>query len=106
MSTLLTKAKSQCRSAFSLGKEYSPFDCGDSAFRWLIPKEELFSNPVTRDLVEKEGFLYMIMAEDRRMVWYPCVDNTLINFLLIHPSSETRTEGAGRFMQSLCKAEH
>ena len=50
----------------------------------------------TRDFVSKDGYLSMVMGDDRRLVWYPCANNTLINFLLIHPSKETRAGGAGK----------
>lgn len=33
----------------------------------------------------------MIIGEDRRVVVYPCVNNTLLNFLLIHPSNESQS---------------
>lgn len=71
------------------------------------------ADPVCREFVEQEGMLCMIVGEDRRVVVYPCVDNKLMNFLLvrtviqtsrafsdfgplqIHPSSESRSEDAG-----------
>ncbi|KAG8624625.1 hypothetical protein KVT40_007692 [Elsinoe batatas] len=56
--------------------------------------KELQNDPVTAELVSHEGFLTMALAEDRRLVWYPCVNNTVMNFLLIHPSGESRVEGA------------
>ncbi|KAF2152850.1 FAD/NAD(P)-binding domain-containing protein [Myriangium duriaei CBS 260.36] len=86
---------SKARAALGLGNEYIPYDCGDSAFRWMVPREELEADPMTKDLVKIKGWLYLVMGPDRRLVWYPCNDNKLINFLLIHPSSETRAEGAG-----------
>jgi len=38
----------------------------------------------------------MNIGRDRRMVYYPCANYSLMNFLLIHPSNESRSEGAGK----------
>ena len=79
------------------GKKYKPFDGGQAAYRFLVPKEELTKDPRTLEFVKEDGKLGMVMGFDRRLVFYPCVNNTLMNFLVIHPSSETRAEGAGEF---------
>ena len=92
----LTQFQSRCRAALDLGDEYKPYDCGDSAYRWLVPKQTLLDNPATKQFVSEEGTLYIVFGEDRRIVWYPCVNNTVINFLLMHPSRETRTEDGGK----------
>lgn len=44
-----------------------------------------------REFVEAEGLLNMIIGDKRRVVVYPCVNNTLMNFLLIHPSDESKS---------------
>lgn len=50
-------------------------------------------DPQCREFVETEGLLCMIIGENnRRVVVYPCVNNTLMNFLLIHPSEESRSK--------------
>jgi len=41
------------------------------------------ADPVCREFVEQEGMLCMIVGEDRRVVVYPCVENKLMNFLLV-----------------------
>ncbi|PNS17299.1 Zinc finger protein rsv2 [Sphaceloma murrayae] len=85
---------SVCRKYLDGGDKFTPFDCGHSAFRFLIPVKELEADPVSKEVLSPTGFLTMALAEDRRLVWYPCVNNTMMNFLLIHPSSESRSDGA------------
>ncbi|KAI5212844.1 FAD/NAD(P)-binding domain-containing protein [Aureobasidium subglaciale] len=88
---------SLCRKSLVLEdpEKYTPFDCGHSAYRFLVPKDQVMADPVCREFVEQEGMLCMIVGEDRRVVVYPCVENKLMNFLLIHPSSESRSDDAG-----------
>lgn len=69
-----------------------PFGSGKSAFRFLIPREKAYADPETRKFAEKEGHLLMIFARDRRVVVYPTSDNTLLNFVNIHPTSESQVD--------------
>ncbi|KAL1305028.1 hypothetical protein AAFC00_003927 [Neodothiora populina] len=80
-----------CRKYLPESKKFRPRDSGHSAYRFLVPKEEIMKDPQCKEFVETEGLLCMILADDRRVVVYPCVNNTLINFLLIHPSHESRS---------------
>ncbi|KAK4986152.1 hypothetical protein LTR50_005524 [Elasticomyces elasticus] len=73
--------------------DIKPYPSGKSAYRFLIPKEKLQSDPATREYVEKKGVLVMWIADDRRLVMYPCANNTLMNFVAIHPASETDAAG-------------
>lgn len=66
------------------------FGSGKSAFRFLIPRERALNDPETRKFAEDEGHLVMIFARDRRVVVYPTSDNTLLNFVNIHPTSESQ----------------
>ena len=61
----------------------------------MVPMQELLDDPETRELVKDEGCLVMNIASDRRIVWYPCANYKLMNFLVIHPSSESKVEGVG-----------
>lgn len=88
--------QSQCRKALVDGEKYKPFDGGQSAFRFLVPKKDLMADERCRQYVEEEGYLGMVVGPDRRIVYYPCVNNTLMNFLMIHPSSESRSDDAGK----------
>lgn len=66
------------------------FGSGKSAFRFLIPRERALADPETRRFAEHEGHLVMIFGRDRRIVVYPTSDNTLLNFVNIHPTSESQ----------------
>jgi 2-polyprenyl-6-methoxyphenol hydroxylase-like FAD-dependent oxidoreductase len=68
------------------------FGSGKSAFRFLIPREKAFADPETRKFAEHEGHLIMIFGRDRRVVVYPTSDNTLLNFVNIHPTSESQVQ--------------
>lgn len=68
------------------------FGSGKSAFRFLIPREKAFADPETKKFAEHEGHLIMIFSRDRRIVVYPTSDNTLLNFVNIHPTSESQIE--------------
>jgi hypothetical protein len=82
--------QSLCRKALDLedAEKYTPFDCGHSAYRFLVPKEQVMADPVCREFVEQEGMLCMIVGEDRRVVVYPCVENKLMNFLLVRTATQ------------------
>ncbi|KAL9622639.1 MAG: hypothetical protein Q9160_002949 [Pyrenula sp. 1 TL-2023] len=92
---ILTRWQSVCRKFLVDGEKYRPYDCGDSAYRFLIPKQDLMDDPRCREFVEAKGHMCMFIHEDRRVVIYPCVNNTIINCLLIHPSSESRSISPG-----------
>jgi 2-polyprenyl-6-methoxyphenol hydroxylase-like FAD-dependent oxidoreductase len=68
------------------------FGSGKSAFRFLIPREKAFADPETKKFAEQEGHLIIIMGRDRRVVVYPTSDNTLLNFVVIHPTSESQIQ--------------
>ncbi|KAK4891432.1 hypothetical protein LTR27_009927 [Elasticomyces elasticus] len=79
------------------GGDKHPFDSGKSAFRFLLPTDVLSSDPQTAEFISKTGYLTMWIAEDRRLIMYPCVNNTMMNFVAIHPSKESEADitGAG-----------
>ncbi|KAL6242860.1 hypothetical protein RBB50_009960 [Rhinocladiella similis] len=77
------------RSCLPLTKDIKPFDSGKSAFRFLVSKDALFDDERTRQFVDTPGQLVMAYGPDRRVVMYPTSDNTVINFVCIHPSAET-----------------
>lgn len=68
------------------------FGSGKSAFRFLIKKETAYADPQTRKFADQEGHLIMMFARDRRVVVYPTSDNTLLNFVCIHPTAESQIE--------------
>tara|TARA_R110002003_G_scaffold196_1_gene15259 strand:- start:6580 stop:7617 length:1038 start_codon:yes stop_codon:yes gene_type:complete len=68
------------------------FGSGKSAFRFLIPRERALADPETRKFADKDGHLVMIFGRDRRVVVYPTSDNTLLNFVNIHPTAESQVQ--------------
>ncbi|KAI7656208.1 FAD/NAD(P)-binding domain-containing protein, partial [Hortaea werneckii] len=74
------------------GGDKKPFDSGKSAFRFLIPTETLKADPQIAEYITPST-LTMWIGEDRRLVMYPCMDNTQMNFVCIHPSKESEMEG-------------
>lgn len=81
------------------GGDLKAFDSGKSAFRFLIPTDDLSSDPKTRGFVEKDDFLSMWIGEDRRLVMYPCVNKTIMNFVGIHPSRDSAEDIKGEGWQ-------
>ena len=68
------------------------FGSEKSAFRFLIPRKRALADPETKKFAEQEGHLIMIFARDRRVVVYPTSDSTLLNFVCIHPTSESQID--------------
>ncbi|KIA75888.1 salicylate hydroxylase [Aspergillus ustus] len=67
-----------------IGRAVPAAPTGSAAFRFLIPSDVLRENPDVAPLLE-DGALRVLVAEDlRRLVWYPCADNTVQNFVGIH----------------------
>lgn len=71
------------------------FSSGKSAFRFLIPRRALLDDPKTSRFVSDDGILNMCYGRDRRIVMYPTNDNTQMNFVAIHPESETDVAATG-----------
>jgi len=67
----------------------NPHGSGKSAFRFLISRKAAQDDPVTAKFVQKAGELIIWYASDRRVVVYPTTDNTLLNFVCIHPDTES-----------------
>jgi 2-polyprenyl-6-methoxyphenol hydroxylase-like FAD-dependent oxidoreductase len=68
-------------------KEFLPFKSDHSAMRFLITKESALADPVTHDWVAPNGSMDMWYGPDLKIVLYPCVNNTLFNFVCIHPAA-------------------
>jgi hypothetical protein len=83
-----------------VGNHIKPFNAGKGAFRFLIPKQQLFDHPATRQLVSKPGYMTFWYANDRRLVMYPCDDNTTMNFIAMHSYELSASEAYGERTQS------
>ena len=84
------------RSAVS-GHPSKLFGSGKAAFRFLIPRKTALADPVTAKLVENESELSIWYGEDRRVVMYPCDGDKLLNFVCIHPDTESQGGSDGKY---------
>ncbi|CAK7219736.1 hypothetical protein SBRCBS47491_003951 [Sporothrix bragantina] len=90
-----------------VGEDIKPFGSGKSAFRFLIPRQTVLNNPSTAHLAvrpDRDGFMTLWYGSDRRLVMYPCVNNTMLNFVAIHPSSLSSSSGSGGWSETGSKA--
>jgi 2-polyprenyl-6-methoxyphenol hydroxylase-like FAD-dependent oxidoreductase len=87
------------------GGDLKAFDSGKSAFRFLIPTESLKGDPKTADVL-KPSTLTMWIGEDRRVIMYPCINNTMMNFVCIHPSVESQADTGDEGMSCFWQANH
>jgi len=83
---------SQTRGKIPGAEDIKTFGSGKSAFRFLIPREKVYADPETRKFADQEGHLQMVFGRDRRVVVYPTSDNTLLNFVNIHPTAESQVD--------------
>ncbi|KAL3462042.1 hypothetical protein BJX64DRAFT_277459 [Aspergillus heterothallicus] len=65
---------------------------GKSAFRFLVSKEAALSDPLTARLVQHPGELNIWYGSDRRIIMYPTSNNTVLNFVMVHPEEESAAE--------------
>ena len=77
------------------GGDKKPFSSGKSAFRFLVERKPVESDPQTAKYLQSEGELLMAYGPDRRLVMYPTCDNTLLNFVCIHPESASAGSSSG-----------
>ncbi|KAH9909374.1 hypothetical protein F4778DRAFT_768240 [Xylariomycetidae sp. FL2044] len=73
------------------GQESRLFSSGKAAFRFLLQRKPILDDPVTAPLVKQENALSMWFGADRRVVMYPCNHNKTLNFVCIHPDTESHT---------------
>jgi 2-polyprenyl-6-methoxyphenol hydroxylase-like FAD-dependent oxidoreductase len=83
---------SKTRPSIPGAEHVKTFGSGKSAFRFLIPRQRALDEEMTRKFADKEGHLIMVFARDRRVVVYPTSDNTLLNFVCIHPTAESQID--------------
>lgn len=85
--------RSVCRRAVA-GPEFDSFPYGKSAFRFLVPRAKVVEDPETKEIGEVPGSLDMFFSSENKLIMYPCVNDTLLNVVCIHPShlSEASTE--------------
>ena len=71
------------------GENAKPFPSGKNAFRFMIQRQDALDDPATRKLCEKKGAFAVAVGVDRRIIMYDTANHTLLNFVCIHPDSET-----------------
>lgn len=71
------------------GENAKPFNTGKNAFRFLLTREDALSDPLTRPLCEKPSMFSLFVGTDRRIIMYPTSNNKFLNFVCIHPESES-----------------
>ena len=81
------------------GGSTAPFSSGKSAFRFLISKDEASRDERIREFLQQEGELKIWTARDRKIVMYPCENNKLLNFMCMHPDTETRAPSDGKWLK-------
>lgn len=76
--------------ALVTGRETPALPTGQSAFRFLIPTEDLLADKQTAHFLEEKDGQFKVFAGEggRRLVWYPCRSGTLQNFVALHPDNE------------------
>ncbi|KEF60633.1 uncharacterized protein A1O9_02194 [Exophiala aquamarina CBS 119918] len=71
------------------GVDYDSFPIGKSAFRFMVPREAILADPETSTLGKDLGSMDMYFTQEHRVIIYPCVNNTLLNIVCIHPSHQS-----------------
>lgn len=77
--------RSVCRQAVA-GLQFDSFPYGKSAFRFMVPRDKVVEDPETKELGEVLGSLDMFFSPQNKVIIYPCVNDTLLNIVCIHPS--------------------
>jgi 2-polyprenyl-6-methoxyphenol hydroxylase-like FAD-dependent oxidoreductase len=83
---------SKTRYAIPGSENIDVFGSGKSAFRFLIDRKKAEDDPETNKFAKGEGEMRMFMGRDRRVIVYPTSNNTLLNFVCIHPTAESEVK--------------
>lgn len=72
-----------------------PFMSEESAFRFFIPRSAALEYPATHDFASKLGVMTIWYSEDtgRKAVMYCCLNDELLNFVMLYPSKLTTASG-------------
>ena len=74
-----------------ISEDIKPFSSGKNAFRFLITRQQALDDPETSSIAQDMGAVDMWDSEERRVVIYPCDNNNLLNFICLHPETDTPT---------------
>lgn len=76
------------------GQIVKPGDTGWACMRWLVPREEFLSDPETAHMIQDSTTRYFTGADGAAgLVWYPCRDNEVQNFLYLSREFDTSHVG-------------
>ncbi|KAL1616988.1 hypothetical protein SLS56_011176 [Neofusicoccum ribis] len=73
---------------FVTGRDYPLFTSGKCGYRWLMPTSALREDPETSLFAQEPGQVVQVAGEDRRIVFYPCSDNKIMNCIAFVPTEE------------------
>jgi salicylate hydroxylase len=77
----------------------APYPTGKACFRWLVPVQTLRQSENTKELVQRPGVFIEWSADDRRLVAYPCSDDTVYNLCGFGPTAEAGVQdGSGELI--------
>ncbi|KAJ0122149.1 hypothetical protein J7T55_002661 [Diaporthe amygdali] len=69
-------------------------DTGWACMRWLVPREEFLSDPETAHMIQNSSTRYFTAAGGAAgLVWYPCRNNEVQNFLYLSREFDTSHVG-------------
>ncbi|KAK7432709.1 hypothetical protein QQZ08_000568 [Neonectria magnoliae] len=85
---------------FITGQESKLFSSGKAAFRFLIRRSVAADDPETRPIVETDNCLSIWYGSDRRVVIYPCNNNEMLNFVCIHPDTESHSTASDEWKKT------
>ncbi|KAI4246725.1 MAG: hypothetical protein L6R40_001754 [Gallowayella cf. fulva] len=69
-------------------------DTGWACMRWLVPREDFLSDPETAYMIQDSSTRYFTAAEGAAgLVWYPCRNNEVQNFLYLSREFDTSHVG-------------
>lgn len=71
---------------------------GKSCYRFLMERQVLKANEETKGLVEEDGYFLDVLANDRKLVAYPCRGNTEVNVAAFLPDDQTGGTGEGELL--------
>lgn len=72
-----------------------PTKLATGCFRWLVPTSRLAAAGETAEVVKQPGAMIEWGGDDRRLLGYPCANNTVFNLGAFLPASEMTTTSSG-----------
>jgi salicylate hydroxylase len=87
-------AHSFCRQ--KIDSTIKPYPYGKSCYRWIVPRDVLEADPIIAPLIDPKGWFEEISEGSKRLIMYPCRDNTAMNIAAFVPNSEVEAGGEGQ----------